>query len=301
MHDAAATAKGVGIGALTGGCVGLAGFFLVRPGSDMGAVMFFVVPFLAGFSIALVTREPTTTRAALLLAVLASLAFLVGFGWEGLLCAVMAFPFLATGLALGGVSGHFFRKHVLERLRHQTGTTALLLALTVAVAPVARQAERTGLSYARSEVVSTSVVVQATPEQVWGRIQSIDAISVSKPWLMYIGLPIPIRCTLDGHGLGAKRTCYFNNGFIQETITEWSPPFRMGLSINRTNMPGRHWLGFESALYELQQTGDRTMLTRTTTITSHLHPIWYWRYLERLGVSSEHEYILNDVAEHSAH
>ena len=118
---------------------------------------------------------------------------------------------------------------------------------------------------------------------------------------MYIGLPIPVRCILDGHGIGAKRTCYFNNGFIQETITEWSPPFRMGLSIDRTNMPGRHWLGFERALYELRQQADGTKLTRTTAITSRLRPVWYWRSLERVGVESEHQYILNDVVQRFAH
>lgn len=174
MNDATATFRGVGVGALTGVCVGLGGFFLVRPGSDMGAVMFLVVPFLAGFAIALVTPKPTTTRAAMLLAVLASLAFLVGFGWEGLLCAVMAFPFLAAGLIIGGVSGHFFRRYVLDRIRHQAGTTALLLVLAVAVAPAARQAERSKLSYLRSETVSNSVIIHATPDQVWAHIQSID-------------------------------------------------------------------------------------------------------------------------------
>ena len=96
--------------------------------------------------------------------------------------------------------------------------------------------------------------------------------------------------------MGAKRTCYFENGFIEETITEWAPPYSMQLTIDRTNMPVRHWLGFEKAAYELRQEGSGTRLTRTTTITSHLYPVWYWRYFERLGVSSEHEYLLRDLS-----
>ena len=62
---------------------------------------------------------------------------------------------------------------------------------------------------------------------------------------MHFGLPVPLRCTLERKGVGAKRICYLENGFIQETITEWSPPYSMQLTIDRTNMPGRHWLGFE--------------------------------------------------------
>jgi hypothetical protein len=70
------------------------------------------------------------------------------------------------------------------------------------------------------------------------------------------------------------------------------------LIIDRTNMPGRHWLGFEHAMYELQIEGSATRLTRTTTITSHLYPVWYWRDLERWGVASEHQYILQAAASH---
>ncbi len=66
-------------------------------------------------------------------------------------------------------------------------------------------------------------------------------------------------------------------------------------------MPGRHWLGFENAEYRLQANGHLTLLTRTTTISSHLHPAWYWRRFERLGVESEHDYILQDVVLWAAH
>jgi len=71
----------------------------------------------------------------------------------------------------------------------------------------------------------------------------------------------------------------------------------MRLTIDRTNMPGRHWLGFEDARYELRSSGSSTLVTRTTTFTSRLAPVWYWRYFERLGIQAEHEYILVDLAE----
>jgi hypothetical protein len=41
-------------------------------------------------------------------------------------------------------------------------------------------------------------------------------------------------------------------------------------------------------------------LTRTTVISSHLQPSWYWRPLERFGVESEHNYILQDVVHQMA-
>jgi hypothetical protein len=160
------------------------------------------------------------------------------------------------------------------------------------------QLERPSLESVRRESVANSIFLAARPEEVWTNIQSIDSISVKKPLLMYFGLPVPLRCRLEKKAVGAKRTCYFENGFIEETITEWTPPYTMRLTIDRTNMPGRHWLGFETAAYELRPQGGGTLLTRTTTITSHLYPVWYWRPLERLGVASEHDYILRDLANH---
>ena len=289
--------KGISVGALVGTVVGLGGFFLSNYPKiqGMGSVMFLVTPILAGFAIALVTRKPNTMRAAMFLAVLASLLFLVAAGFEGTLCAVLAFPFLAAGLAIGALLGGVFRKSVVERFRNRGATIALFLGITPAIILAGHQAEYRSLNRPREEVVTNSVLISATPDHVWGHIQSIDSIDAPKPWLMYIGLPVPLRCTLQKTGVGAKRICYFNNGSIEEIITEWSPPSRMRLSIDRTNMPGRHWLGFEDAVYELKPEGTSTRLTRTTTIISHLQPVWYWRYFECLGVSSEHEYILNDL------
>jgi hypothetical protein len=258
--------------------------------------MFLLVPVCSGFAIAMVTRRPNTDWAAMLLAAFITLSFLVAFKFEGLLCAVLAFPVLAVGLIIGAGLGHLFRRHVVERLRHQITGVTIIFALTPAIIFASHRAEMPALDRARRETVSNTVFLKAAPQEVWANIQSIDSIIAAKPLLMYFGLPVPLRCTLERKGVGAKRTCYFENGFIQETITEWGPPYSMQLTIDRTNMPGRHWLGFENAAYELRQEGSGTRLTRTTTITSHLYPVWYWRYFERLGVSSEHEYLLRDLS-----
>jgi hypothetical protein len=302
LREHVSLVKGVGVGAATAICIGIGSFLLLTSSKThaMGGVMFYLVPFLAGFSIALVTRGRTAYQAAFLLSLIPSLLLLVVSKREGVLCAFLAFPLLAAALVIGASVGHLFRILVLDRFRHQRGTTALLLALTPLLILAGQRAEQPSLDEVRRETISDSVVIEASPEEVWRNVQSIDRVDVSKPWLMYIGLPIPIRCTLERTGVGAKRTCYFNNGFIQETITEWSPPQLMRLSIDRTNMPGRHWLGFENAVYELRREGSATRLTRTTTITSHLRPVWYWKFFETLGVRSEHKYILRDLAERTA-
>jgi hypothetical protein len=225
---------------------------------------------------------------------------LIALGKEGFLCAVLAFPIIVTGLALGAGIGVLARKLFVNRSGHQTTTTGVLLLVGPTLIFAGERIERPILQHPRTEVIQTTVEVNDSPGRVWSRILSIDNVQASKPILMYIGLPVPQRCITQGRGIGAKRTCYFDVGYIEETVTEWNPPYYLGLSIDRTHMPGRHWLGFESANYRLQENGQMTLLTRTTTITSHLHPAWYWRNFERLGVESEHDYILRDITRRAA-
>lgn len=292
-----ASLKAIAVGAVTGTAIGLVAFrFLtLRQHPGMGSVLFLLVPIAAGFSIAMVARKPNTTSAAAVLSVLSSLVLLIALGAEGMLCAVLAFPIIAAGLFIGLGIGVLFRKLVISRFTNQTTTTGMLLLVAPVLIVVGERVETPMLHHPRTEIVQTTVSVNGSPDQVWREIVSIDNINASKSFLMYVGLPIPQRCTLQSQGVGAKRTCYFNVGYIEETITAWNPPYYMGLSIDRTHMPGRHWLGFESADYRLEPFGDITLLTRRTTVFSYLHPSWYWRHFEHLGVESEHAYILRDV------
>lgn len=261
----------------------------------MGMVMFILVPFAAGFAITMVSHQPQRVSAAVLLATIASLALLIAAGMETLLCAVLAFPVLLGGLLIGIGLGYLFQKYVAKPGDSVTFTSIVLLSMPLLVL-AGHRVEVSALIHPRREVVTSTMKIAAEPVDVWTDLQSFDSLSAKKPWLMYVGLPIPMRCVMEGSGVGAKRTCYFDHGYIQETVVEWSPPHVMLLSIDRTNMPGRHWLGFEQARYELQRDGSGTILTRSTTIISNLHPAWYWRPLERWGVNSEHGYIFSDLA-----
>ena len=299
MHDWKNSLKGVLVGGLTGTAVGLAGFLIAEiPGTHaMGGVMFMLVPFAAGFAITLVSRQLQTVSAAALLAAIGSLALLIAMRMETPVCALLAFPLLFVGIIIGVVLGFAF--HALRaKLGGKGGTTfswMVLLSMPLLIL-TGHRIEISKLTHPRGEVVTSTIRLSADPSYVWNELRSFDSLQGKKPLLMYIGLPIPMRCEMQGTGLGAKRTCYFDHGSIEETVIEWSPPNLMRLSIDRTNMPGRHWLGFEYATYTLQQDGDGTILTRSTTIISNLYPAWYWRPFERWGVTSEHGYIFSDLA-----
>jgi hypothetical protein len=299
VFDWESTLLGVAVGAVTGIAIGLLAFAFLssQQHQAMGLTLFALVPLAAGFSVTLVTRSSNSAVAAAvaLIAVLASLVVLIATGREGLLCAILAFPIILASLFIGVGIGLLAGKLLLNRGKNPT-TTGMLLLIAPALIVAGEKIETPMLGQPRIEVVQSSIEVKDSPDRVWKNILTIDSIRASKPMLMYVGLPVPQKCVLQGQGVGAKRTCYFDSGYIEETITAWNPPYEMKLTIDRTQMPGRHWLGFESAEYTLASKGPVTVLTRRTTISSHLHPAWYWRQFERWGVESEHDYILRDVA-----
>ncbi len=291
--------KGVLVGGLTGVAVGLGGFLIAEiPGTHaMGPVMFLLVPFAAGFAITLVSRDLQTVSAAAILAAIGSLALLIAMHMETPVCALLAFPLLFVGICLGGTIGFACRalRAKFTGTAGPTFTSLVLLSMPLLIL-TGHHIELSTLTHPRQEVVTSTIRLTADPSHVWNDLRSFDSLQGKKPLLMYIGLPIPMRCEMQGTGLGAKRTCYFDHGSIEETVIQWQPPNVMGLAIDRTNMPGRHWLGFEYAEYTLQPDGDGTILTRSTSIISNLYPAWYWRPFERWGVSSEHNYIFSDLA-----
>ncbi len=148
----------------------------------------------------------------------------------------------------------------------------------------------------RTESITSAVTFRATPEQMWNMIVALDEVSSKKPLLLRIGLPIPKSCTLEGSGVGAKRICHFDSGVLEERITAWDPPRYLEMKIVMSTLPGRHWLGFESASYRIEDAGHgEVRLTRTTTISSQLRPADYWRPLETWGVESEHRYLFESL------
>jgi hypothetical protein len=301
LYDWKGSIKGVAAGTVVGVLFGLVGFLFseIPQTHAMGPVMFFLVPMAAGFAITTVTHGPGEMSAAALLSVLGSLGVLIASGAETPLCAVLAFPLLFLGLVIGVTLAHLFRK-IAKRGGGITLRSIVFLSVPMLVI-AGHRVELSTLVHSRQEVVTSSVWLAAEPDQVWVALRSFDSMIAEKPVLMYIGLPVPVRCTMQGNGLGATRTCFFDQGSIEETITGWNPPAQMRLVIDRTNLPGRHWLGFQDAEYDLWQSNGGTLLTRKTTIISNLYPARYWRPFERWGVASEHEYIFRDLVRRLNH
>jgi hypothetical protein len=285
------------ISVLVGFLYGLFGFFVMSASHGaMGGGLFIFLPVVVGATLAVLTPRPFKGVVILSggIALLLCLLSLISLKLEGLLCALLAFPIIFVSLMIGVGVGIIIRN--LVRPSGSVGSNCFILLTVPALIFGGHRVEVKNFGQPRTQSVTTTIHLEAKPEQVWANIQSLDKLEGKKPILMYVGLPIPQRCVLKGTAVGSKRICYFDQGFIEETILEWDPPHGMRLSIDRTNMPGRHWLSFEGAEYDLQPDATGTTITRTTTIRSNLSPAWYWAPFENYGVASEHTYLLRDLA-----
>lgn len=283
---------GAGIAAV----FGLGGFFLVKDDtSSMGWVLFFVLPFATGLATALVTRGKRITFASLVIGVLICTAILLVTKMEGWVCVLMSSPLIAIGMTIGALIGVLLRRKFFDE--SPMGTTFRFFSLLVIPFFLmgADYSEKSSRRILRYETITHEVTLDASPDAVWNHLKGFDKITGTKTFLMKIGLPVPVSCVMEGEGVGAKRTCYFESGSIEERVTEWQPPNVMRFEVTASDVPGRPWLSFKDAGYEIRNVNGKTVVTRTTTIVSRLSPAWYWRPMEKIGVETEHEYLFEEL------
>jgi hypothetical protein len=284
------------VGTAVGSAFFLMGYLLVVGNQESFAtVMFVLVPFVSGFSIAAVTRDGVMLGACCFSTWIVSLLVLIVVGFEGYICCLMALPLIAIGTAIGALIGYFVRGRFLDASSNALRNKALLMVAAPVLIVSANQLEKPHRSVERMETFATSVEVIATPNEVWPHIVRMPNLSGDKPFLLRIGLPVPDHCTLEGEAVGATRVCHFDQGIIGQEVTEWDEPRRFAVKTTQATLPGRHWLRFGDAEYDLKVTPNGTLVTRRSSIGSKLYPRWYWRPFEAWGVESEHVFVLSSL------
>ena len=279
--------------------LGVACVIVLVVDGDAWLTVFLGLPAVAGALAVLLSPGRTRASARIgigVTAVVLASALLIVLGIEGMVCCLMASPLLALAYGFGTLLGFAIRAVILSATKDDTALRSTAAGLLLLTLPGAKAVEFRRGDAVRIEAVESRVRIAAPPDAVWNALEEIDAVHGPKPLLLRIGLPVPTMCEMEGTGVGARRTCHFDRGRIDEVVSAWDPPHRMELEIVHWTLPGRHWLGYLSASYELRPADNgETEVARITTISSNLRPSWYWRPLEHLGVRAEHDYLLQDV------
>jgi hypothetical protein len=160
--------------------------------------------------------------------------------WEGMICAVLFLPISLTLSTLGGlVAGYAVDLRSSRRTRNVT--LGCVLALPLLVTPWE------GKVFSRKELrsVETTVVIHASPDEVWRnieRVREIQSGELGPSWTRRIGFPAPLEATLSVEGVGGVRHATFTGGVLFiENVDVWMPNERLAFSIHAQSQQIPKW------------------------------------------------------------
>src|SRR5690554_3169364 len=273
-----------------------------------GWSLFFATPFVVGVVCAYLTnREATrplkTTLGAAWLSMVVSSAAIMLFALEGIICLLMAAPITLIMSGAGAVLGRAVLIH-----SRRGGAAGAVVGLVVCL-PFISAAERYAPEPPLIEV-ATSVVVEASPMQVWDKVINFSELAPPPTWVQKSGVAYPIRAELRGTGVGAVRYCEFSTGPFVEPISAWEPGRRLAFDVQAQPLPMEEWSPYKSVHpphldgylrskrgeFRLVDLGDgRTRLEGSTWYEIDMQPVGYWQLFASALIQQIHLRVLRHV------
>ena len=258
-----------------------------------GLSFFVFLPFLLGY----ILGKGAIKKFGLygfIFSLITFLILLLTGGLEGMVCVLMALPLVLFAFIFG-----YIIKKLIERIRsYKSNDNIFKSSIFPLFLFLALGFFEKDVTLNKKEVISvkTEMIFPYSTKEVYETIKAVDTLIADRPFLMKLGLPIPNKCILEKEEVGGLRTCYFSGGTITEKITELQKGKVLKMDVIDYKLTGRNWLGFKEATYYFDKVGeDSCKLTRITTYTSTLTPRFYWKPLEKIGISQEHDYVLENL------
>jgi hypothetical protein len=183
--------------------------------------LLFIVPLvtagIAGFLSARAGRTLSQSIGAAFLTLTAILTILGFAAMEGVICILMAAPFVGLLGIIGALLGHWLAT-LTSRPAYQVQSAAWLAVIVCAIG------ESIAPPAPLEDVVSSEVIINATPAQVWKQLKDIRDLPAPTEPLFVFGVAHPLEAYVVGEGgVGAARVCRLSTGDMPERITVWKP------------------------------------------------------------------------------
>jgi len=139
---------------------------------------------------------------------------------EGSICIVMVLPAFMLCASIGGVVAGYINR----RLAKRASTTLLSVALLpLLLAPL----EMHFLHLTKTYDITSDIEINAPVDVVWQQLVSVSDIhkdEIPFSFTHLIGVPRPVKASMDGNDVGAVRTSLWELGVtFNEVITVWQP------------------------------------------------------------------------------
>ena len=278
-----------------------------------GYGVFVVVPMSIGFLTShLYLQQRQVTWLGHFLVVIATLfstgLFLMVPPLEGVVCLAMAAGVALPFVLIGMLIARCLRNEPEETIPRSTDTKLHSFVLIMVPASMALESQ-VALPPPILEQ-TTSIEINATPEQVWRYIPSFPRIEAAPSKLLRAGLASPMASTITGEGVGAQRQCVLSTGVMPEVITAWEPGKRLEFDVlatpaamEETNPFGKVKAAHDEGYFLCKHgrfvltalPGGRTRVEGSSWFQHDLWPQFYWAPLTKEVVREVHERVLQHI------
>ena len=260
---------------------------------------------IAGFLSSRAGRTRSQSIGAAFLTLTAILTILGFAAMEGVICILMAAPFVGLLGIIGALLGHWLAT-LTSRPAYQVQSAAWLAVIVCAVG------ESVTPPAPLEDVVTSEVIINATPAQVWKQLKDIRDLPAPTEPLFVLGVAHPVETYVIGEGgVGAERICRLSTGDMPERITVWKPEQELQFVVLDTPATMREATFFGRELEAAHLHGTYTSLeggfrlealpngqTRLTGNSRYLltiTPASYWNLWTRQIVSQVQLRVMNHV------
>lgn len=284
----------------------LVGIYVI---GDYGLALFVLIPFLMGAlpSFLYSRKKELTWRKSWKMALLTltvCTASLLLFAIEGIICIAMALPIAILFEFIGCLFAYTY-------LNRANNKNMKPMFLFIALIPLVQWTER----HSRPEVkpVTTSIIIHASPEQVWKQVVSFPRLSAPTEYLFRAGIAYPTHATIQGSGVGSIRYCHFTTGCFVEPVQIWDEPNLLQFSVKEQPEPMKE-LSFwdidaphlhdyfvsKKGQFKLTRlpNGD-TKLSGTTWYYHNIRPALYWRTWSDYIIHKIHLRVLKHIQQNA--
>ncbi|HVY71640.1 MAG TPA: hypothetical protein VHH73_17040 [Verrucomicrobiae bacterium] len=277
---------------------------------NYGWSLFLGIPFLIGLLAATLNgvhgyRNFLECISVAIFALLLNGLGLLVIGVEGGICLLMALPVAIVPALIGGAIGY-----AIQRTFPRRAEAGRVFSLGVMLIPVMMAIEHVAPPPLPLLRVSSSVVVNASPETVWRNVVTFADVPPPKEWVFKLGVAYPLRAVIQGQGVGAVRHCVFSTGPFVEPIEIWDEPRLLKFSVTKNPEPMQEWTPYrdihpahldgyfvsqEGQFRLVPLEGGQTLLEGTTWYYHHLWPAKYWQLWSDYIIHHIHLQVLRHV------
>ena len=260
---------------------------------------------IAGFLSSRAGRTLSQSIGAAFLTLTAILTILGFAAMEGVICILMAAPFVGLLGIIGALLGHWLAT-LTSRPAYQVQSAAWLAVIVCAVG------ESVTPPAPLEDVVTSEVIIQASPAEVWKQLKDIRDLPAPTEPLFVFGVAHPLETYVVGEGgVGAARVCRLSTGDMPERITVWKPEQELQFVVLDTpatmreatffgrELEAAHLHGTYTSLeggFRLEALTDgRTRLTGNSRYLLTITPASYWNLWTRQIVSQVQLRVMNHV------